>query len=45
MPSNRNNFDVDWFNKFDLLVSIDGVRPSTGYSISISNRNRSTWQQ
>jgi hypothetical protein len=44
-PSNTNNFtqkNID-FTKFDLLVSIDGVRPSTGYSISISKvvENRS----
>lgn len=36
---NTNNFsetNID-FNKFQLIVSIDSVRPDTGYSISISN--------
>lgn len=36
---NTNNFtetNID-FNNFMLLVSIDGIRPDTGYSIDISN--------
>lgn len=44
-PYNTNNFtqkDID-FTKFDLLVSIDGQTPDTGYSITISKvvENRS----
>ena len=44
-PYNTNNFtqkEID-FTRFELLVSIDGTRPSTGYSIAISKviENRS----
>jgi hypothetical protein len=37
--ANTSNFtetNID-FNNFQLLVSIDGTRPNTGYSIDISN--------
>ena len=37
--SNTNNFsetNID-FNNFQLLVSIDGSKPDTGYSINITN--------
>ncbi len=36
---NTNNFtqtNID-FNNFEILVSIDGTRPDTGFSINISN--------